>query len=37
MWTCIECNNNYNKLTGDLEEKTCNDCLDNDEGENKND
>ena len=30
MWTCIECDGNYDDTTGDTDERTCNDCMDKD-------
>ena len=27
MWTCIECDGNYDSNSGDTEERTCNDCM----------
>ena len=29
MFTCIECNDKYNHLSGDVDERTCNKCIDN--------
>ena len=31
MWTCIECEHEYDESTGDLGERMCNECLDGDE------
>ena len=28
MFTCIKCENQYNIETGDLDERMCHDCLD---------
>ena len=28
MFTCIECNDKYNHLSGDVDERTCNKCID---------
>ncbi len=27
MFTCIECENNYNHTNGDVDERMCHDCL----------
>ena len=34
MFTCIECEQHYDHLTGDLDERMCHECLD---GEDDND
>ena len=35
MFTCIECEHHYDHLTGDLDERMCYKCLDEEhEGEN---
>jgi len=31
MWTCCECENEYDESTGDVDERMCNECLDGDE------
>ena len=31
IFTCIECNNDTHELSGDLEERTCFNCLDDEE------
>ena len=31
MWTCIECEHEYDESTGDVDERTCNECLDGDD------
>lgn len=28
MWTCIECEHEYDESTGDVDERMCNECLD---------
>ena len=28
MWTCCECENEYDESTGDVDERMCNECLD---------
>ena len=28
MWTCCECENKYDENTGDVDERMCNECLD---------
>jgi len=28
MWTCCECENEYDESTGDMDERMCNECLD---------
>lgn len=28
MWTCIECEHGYDGSTGDVDERMCNECLD---------
>ena len=30
MWTCIECDGNYDSNSGDTDERTCNECIDKD-------
>jgi len=30
MWTCCECENEYDESTGDVDERMCNECLDGD-------
>ena len=27
MWTCIECENSYNEDSGDVDERMCHKCL----------
>jgi len=31
MWTCCECENEYDENTGDVDERMCNECLDDDD------
>jgi len=31
MWTCIECEHEYDESTGDMDERMCNECLDDDD------
>ena len=31
MWTCIECEHEYDESTGDVDERMCNECLDDDD------
>ena len=26
MWTCIECENHFDNMSGDVDERTCNEC-----------
>jgi len=33
MWTCCECENEYDESTGDVDERMCNECLDGDESD----
>ena len=33
MWTCIECEHEYDESTGDVDERMCNECLDDEYGE----
>tara|TARA_R100000808_G_scaffold6524_2_gene19375 strand:- start:542 stop:643 length:102 start_codon:yes stop_codon:yes gene_type:complete len=33
MFTCIKCEDNYNHLNGDPEERMCHECLDEEENE----
>jgi len=28
MFTCIKCEDNYNHITGDVDERMCHECLD---------
>mgnify|MGYP003653729018 FL=1 len=34
MWTCSECENNYDENTGDVDERICNDCMEREDEEN---
>ena len=29
MWTCIECENKFDEMTGDVDERTCEECMKN--------
>ena len=31
MWTCCECENEYDESTGDVDERMCDECLDGDD------
>jgi len=31
MWTCCECENEYDESTGDVDERMCYECLDGDD------
>ena len=33
MWTCIECSWRFDKSTGDLDERICNDCIEKEEND----
>ena len=26
MWTCIECENHFDNMSGDVDERICNEC-----------
>ena len=27
MWTCIECEHHFDNISGDVDERICNDCM----------
>jgi hypothetical protein len=31
MWTCIECENHFHNMSGDVDERICNECIEKDE------
>lgn len=31
MWTCIECEHHFDNMTGDVDERICNSCIEEDD------